>query len=179
MSKRPWWVGPSFIRYPRGNGLGTPLKKNPTSIEIGKAETIQKGELISFWCIGDIVELAKDVASIIHLECGITVSIVNARFVKPLDEQLLLEHAKRHDVIVSLEDNVLKGGFGSSILETLSDQNILKKVLRFGWPDQFIEHGTSTKYLRSKYGLSSNNIMDQIRNFLPLTPQIDENLKLV
>jgi 1-deoxy-D-xylulose-5-phosphate synthase len=167
---------PCFIRYPRGQGLGVPLKKNPATIEVGKAQMIQQGTLVSFWCIGDIIELAKEVSLMIESEFSVTPSIVNARFIKPLDEEHLLDHAKNHEIIVTIEDNVLKGGFGSSIVETLADHNVSIKVLRFGWPDNFIEHGTSTESLRTKYGLSSDNIADEVRILLSKLTNFNRNL---
>ena len=88
---------------------------------------VQKGELISFWCIGDILELAKEASSIIESELSVSPSIVNARFAKPLDEERLLQHANNHDLIITVEDNVLKGGFGSSVLETLAEHNVPQK----------------------------------------------------
>ena len=169
---------PSFIRYPRGHGIGVPLKKNPVRIEVGKSQLVQKGELISFWCIGDILELAKEAASIIESELSVSPSIVNARFAKPLDEERLLQHANNHDLIITVEDNVLKGGFGSSVLETLAEHNVSTKVLRIGWPDHFIEHGSSIEKLRLKYGLTPTNIVEQVRALILDFPKSEKNLQL-
>ena len=169
---------PSFIRYPRGHGIGVPLKKNPVRIEVGKSQLVQKGELISFWCIGDILELAKEASSIIESELSVSPSIVNARFAKPLDEERLLQHANNHDLIITVEDNVLKGGFGSSVLETLAEHNVFTKVLRIGWPDHFIEHGSSIEKLRLKYGLTPTNIVEQVRALILDFPKSEKNLQL-
>ena len=169
---------PSFIRYPRGHGIGVPLKKNPVRIEVGKSQLVQKGELISFWCIGDILELAKEASSIIESELSVSPSIVNARFAKPLDEERLLQHANNHDLIITVEDNVLKGGFGSSVLETLAEHNVSTKVLRIGWPDHFIEHGSSIEKLRLKYGLTPTNIFEQVRALILDFPKSEKNLQL-
>lgn len=169
---------PSFIRYPRGHGIGVPLKKNPVRIEVGKSQLVQKGELISFWCIGDILELAKEASTIIESELSVSPSIVNARFAKPLDEERLLQHANNHDLIITVEDNVLKGGFGSSVLETLAEHNVSTKVLRMGWPDHFIEHGSSIEKLRLKYGLTPTNIVEQVRALLSDFPKSEKNLQL-
>jgi 1-deoxy-D-xylulose-5-phosphate synthase len=167
---------PSFIRYPRGQGIGKPLKKNPITIEVGKAELIEDGQLISFWCIGDIIEIAKEVSSLIFKEFSFQPSIVNARFVKPLDEALLIKQAETHAAIITIEDNVLKGGFGSAVLETLVDNNFSNNIIRIGWPDTFIEHGSSTKSLRNKYGICPDNVMKQVRDLMRKITKLKDHL---
>ena len=92
-------------------------------------------------------------AKYFEMEYGVSCSVVNARFAKPLDHNLLSEHCKNHELIVSLEDNVLRGGFGSAILEQLNESHSPAQLVRFGWPDQFIEHGSDVNELRKKHGL--------------------------
>ena len=157
---------PAFIRYPRGSGTGVNMSANPSKLKIGKAETIQNGDKVAIWAIGSFVEIAEIIGEEIFIKYGVKLTIINARFLKPLDEKLLLKHCQSHRAIITLEDNVLQGGFGSAILETLEANNITIPVRRFGWPDQFIEHGDSTNVLRSKHGLSPEKIMSEIEDFI-------------
>jgi len=157
---------PCFIRYPRGTGTGVKLKDTPELITIGKAEELNSGSDISIWALGNFVETATELAERISINLGLSVSVVNARFVKPLDDELLLVHAKRHKMIVTLEDGVLKGGFGSSILESINDAGISTPIHRFGWPDEFIEHGDSTDALRKKHKLDTDSIFRSLENTL-------------
>ena len=157
---------PCFIRYPRGTGTGIKLKDTPELITIGKAEELNSGSDISIWALGNFVETATELAERISINLGLSVSVVNARFVKPLDDELLLVHAKRHKMIVTLEDGVLKGGFGSSILESINEAGISTPIHRFGWPDEFIEHGDSTDVLRKKHKLDTDSIFRSLENTL-------------
>lgn len=159
---------PSFVRYPRGNGIGTPLKKTPNILEIGKAEVIENGAVLSFWCLGDFLQLAQKIADEIESQHAFRPTLVNARFIKPLDQECLLSQARSHSLIITLEDNVLQGGFGSSILETLSDADLTTPVLRFGWPDRFIEHASSANELRRKHGLGLDHIIAEIEKNIGL-----------
>ncbi|MDR2862621.1 MAG: hypothetical protein LBV54_01905, partial [Puniceicoccales bacterium] len=93
---------------------------------------------------------------------GISVGIVNARFAKPLDTALLEQHAAQAKLIVSLEDHVLAGGFGSGVLEVLQEQPLLPGIVRIGWPDEFVEHGTSPEELRAAHGLSPDGIFERV-----------------
>ncbi len=149
---------PCFIRYPRGNGTGIEVKQEPVPLEIGRAEIIRSGSDLSIWALGDFVQLAENLAQRLLNKEGISCSVVNARFVKPIDKSLLQLHAKNHSLLLTLEDNVLCGGFGSAILEFLSDNRINTQCLRFGWPDEFIAHGDSVDQLRTKHGLNSDHI---------------------
>ena len=158
---------PSFIRYPRGAGVGVPLKKTASSLHIGKAEEIKKGDkTLSIWALGDFVQVACKVAQSIESKFNLSCAVVNARFVKPLDEALLIEHAQKYTHIVTLEDNVIAGGFGSAVLEFLSLHEFKTQVTRFGWPDRFIEHGDSVDQLRNLYGLTEQQIMSKISSFI-------------
>jgi 1-deoxy-D-xylulose-5-phosphate synthase len=157
---------PSFIRYPRGNGTGIKLKDKPQQLEIGKAKVIQDGEILSIWAVGSFLESAKILSKSITDKYGFTPTIVDPRFVKPLDENLLEEHGASHQCMITMEDNVLTGGFGSAVLEVFEMKNMQVPVQRIGWPDQFIEHGNSTESLRLKYDLDNNSIFDKVDSFL-------------
>jgi 1-deoxy-D-xylulose-5-phosphate synthase len=156
--------GPAFIRYPRGNGTGLRMKDSPESLPIGKAQVLKDGDQISIWAIGVMVEQALIVANKLE-ELGLSVTVVNARFAKPLDETLLLEHAEKHSLIVTLEDHVITGGFGSAVLETLNANRKMTPVEIIGWPDQFIPHGDNVEQLRSNFGLSEDQIYQKIQNY--------------
>ena len=153
---------PAFIRYPRGNGLGVTLKKSPKTLEIGKAELLRRGDTCSIWALGPFVETAKKLAEELSDRHNLNCSLVNVRFVKPLDLDLLFKHASTHDVIVTLEDNALMGGLGSAVAESLQAHGLQVPVKSFGWPDAFIPHGSSVSQLRSQYGLDDQSILSSI-----------------
>ena len=163
---------PAFIRYPRGEGVGVDRKSKPIPLEIGKAEVLRDGKICSIWAIGDFVQTALHIADQFKEKYGIEITVVNARFIKPLDTETLLNHADSHQSIITLEDNVLMGGFGSSILEVFEKNNITIPVKRFGWPDRFIEHGNSVNELRSKVGLDRASIIKSIESFLSFDDQV-------
>ena len=155
---------PSFIRYPRGNGTGIKLKSSPAILKMGKANVIQEGQEICFWALGSFLETAKEIAGIITQKYGFTPTLVDPRFVKPLDTKLLREHATSHRIIITMEDNVLAGGFGSAVLEFLESQSAQVTVKRIGWPDEFIEHGSSVNSLRKKHMLDMDSIIENIES---------------
>lgn len=153
---------PVFIRWPRGAAQGTPIKKNPELIEFGKAQVVQDGDEIQFWALGPWVADCQRLANEIAKETGLNIGVVNARFAKPLDEELLRSHSKSAKLIVTFEDNVVQGGFGSGVLEFVSENDLPASVLRIGWPDQFVEHGSSVDQLRLENGLSNEAIRTRI-----------------
>ncbi len=159
---------PSFVRYPRGEGRGVERKRTPAPLPIGKAEVLREGTDCAIWALGDFVRVAEIIADKLSSKHGLSCSIANARFVKPLDKALLLSHARSHGSIITMEDNVLAGGFGSAVMEFFETEGIGLPVRRFGWPDQFIEHGNSVSSLRDAHGLSDEQIFAQIENFLKL-----------
>ena len=163
---------PAFIRYPRGEGVGVDRKSKPIPLEIGKAEVLRDGQICSIWAIGDFVQTALHIADQFKEKYEIEITVVNARFIKPLDTETLLNHADSHQSIITLEDNVLMGGFGSNILEVFEKNNITIPVKRFGWPDRFIEHGNSVNELRSKVGLDRASIIKSIESFLSFDDQV-------
>ena len=154
------YQGAAFIRYPRGNAVGTPLKQKPKTIEVGKAKRLRSGSDIDIWAIGTMVTDAEELASSLR-EHGIDAGVVNARFLKPLDTALLAESAQSTRLIVTMEDHVITGGLGSAAMEALQIAELQHcPVERIGWPDAFIEHGSSVKKLRDENGLSPQSILD-------------------
>jgi 1-deoxy-D-xylulose-5-phosphate synthase len=149
---------PAFIRYPRGAGLGVKVKDKPERLEIGHAEVLREGSNIVLWALGPMVQDALSIANRLRTEENLSVGVVNARFIRPLDRTLLLSQAAVVPLIVTLEDHVLAGGFGSSVLEALQEADCATAVERIGWPDKFIEHGSSVDSLRAAYGLSQDEI---------------------
>ncbi len=154
---------PVFIRWPRGNAVGTPIKEEPATLPVGKAEILRRGSDIQFWALGPWVEDALGLASILEENCGRSIGVVNARFVKPMDEELLCRQGKRASLIVTFEDHVLQGGFGSAVLECFNLHQISIAVERIGWPDQFIDHGSSVPELRKLNGLDEAQLINRIQ----------------
>ena len=155
------YQGAAFVRYPRGNATGAALKAKPTALEIGKAQRLQNTGEIELWAIGTMLADAEKLAAQLS-EHGIQAGVVNARFVKPLDTEQLLSSAANSKLIVTLEDNVISGGFGSAVIEALQEHDCLHPVLRIGWPDQFIEHGSSVAKLRASVGLDPESILQTV-----------------
>lgn len=153
---------PVFIRWPRGAAEGTPIKNKPSLVECGKAEVVRAGVDVQFWALGPWVNHSLKFAKSIAAETGLSIGVVNARFAKPLDEALLREQSRRARLIVTFEDNVIRGGFGSAILEFISEENRTTPVLRIGWPDQFVEHGSSVSSLREENGLGDQDVTERI-----------------
>ena len=150
--------GPASVRYPRGKGPGVAVIKAMTALPLGKAEIRHHGSRIAILAWGSMVTPA--------LVAGkqLSATVVNMRFVKPLDEELLLELAKSHDLFITVEENVLSGGAGSAVNNFLQAQRILMPVLNIGLPDRFIEQGTREELL-AICGLDSQGIIDQIEAF--------------
>ena len=113
--------GPAFIRYPRGAGAGVEIKKEPAILEVGRAEILESGSDIAIWALGPMLAEADRIAARLAQEEGLSVGVVNARFVKPLDRALLLGQAAVVPFLVTMEDHVLAGGFGSAVLEALQE----------------------------------------------------------
>ncbi len=162
--------GPAAVRYPRGAGLGVPLTDSLETLPVGKAEVLQEEGTIAFLAVGTMVEKAKEAAAILKEE-GIEAAVVNMRFIKPLDTELLGEMARTKRLLITAEENVLAGGFGSAVAEYLADHGIEVPLLRFGIPDRFIEQGTRCELL-SLCGLQPDEMAERIRERLS---QLDEN----
>lgn len=153
---------PVSVRYPRGSGVGVEISEPMHSLPIGKAEVLREGKDVCLWAIGSMVQSALQAADKLA-EQGISAGVVNMRFAKPLDEELLLEHAAQYGKIVTLEEGVLQGGVGSAVLETLNAAKMLQKcqVLTLGIPDEFVLHGDK-KLLFKDLGLDVETIADKI-----------------
>lgn len=157
--------GPIALRYPRGKGVGVALDEDFKEIPIGKAEIIHEGNDLAVFAIGSTVYPAVEAAKELTSQ-GISVMVINARFVKPLDEALILDIASRFPYIITVEENALQGGFGSAILECINDHGLTHCVIkRLGIPDSFIEHG-SQKILRSLCGIDKQSIETAIENLV-------------
>jgi 1-deoxy-D-xylulose-5-phosphate synthase len=144
--------GPCAIRYPRGTGPGAAVKPEPVAIPIGKAEVVCDGSDVAIFGLGAMLPLAQEMSQALERE-GYSAAVVNPRFTKPLDREVLASYARRVGLIVTFEDHVLMGGFGSAVLEALNEMQLAVPVVRIGWPDEFIEHGKPDA-LRRKYGLT-------------------------
>lgn len=155
------YQGPAFLRYPRGNAIGVPVKAQPVAIEIGKSVRLQDIGTIDIWAIGSMVADAQILAAMLQ-QYGIDAGVVNARFAKPLDQAQLLAAASSSQLIVTMEDHVITGGFGTAVLEALQDGNQLCPVTRIGWPDAFVDHGSSVAALRQKHGLSPQQVLQRV-----------------
>jgi 1-deoxy-D-xylulose-5-phosphate synthase len=155
--------GPSAIRYPRGVVAGVARKAEPEVLTVGKAEVIEDGSDVAILGLGPMVALAKELG--VRLDCdGFSAAVINPRFVKPLDRDLLASYARRVAAFVTFEDHVKMGGFGAAVIEALEDMGSPVPVVRIGWPDQFIEHG-KIEDLRARYGLTVDAAQAQV---LPL-----------
>jgi len=152
------YEGPASVRYPRGKGPSTAVNKNLDTLEIGKAEIRHQGGRIAILAWGSMVTPGLQAGK----QLGATV--VNMRFIKPIDETVILEMARTHDVIVTIEENVLAGGAGSAINEFLQAQQILMPVLNIALPDQYVEQGTREELL-TECGLDTTGILASIEKF--------------
>jgi 1-deoxy-D-xylulose-5-phosphate synthase len=155
--------GPAFIRYPRGAGPGASVKPQPAALTAGQAEILRDGSNIVIWALGPMVTEALKIAGRLAAEEGLSVGVVNARFIKPLDRTLLLSQAAVVPLIVTMEDHVVAGGFGSAVLEALQEADCTTPVERIGWPDRFVEHGSSVEILRAAYGLAPDDMIRRIK----------------
>jgi 1-deoxy-D-xylulose-5-phosphate synthase len=155
--------GPSAIRYPRGAVPGVARKTEPQIIPVGKAEVLEDGSDVAILGLGPMTAYAQELAVRLERE-GFSAAVINPRFIKPIDREMLVEYAGRAAAFVTFEDHVKMGGFGSAVLEALQELGSTLPVVRIGWPDQFIEHG-KVDDLRAKYGLTVDAALAQV---LPL-----------
>ena len=160
------WNGPIAVRYPRGLGPGTPVKDVPRAIPVGKAELLQHSDhdRVAIFALGALMPMAEEIARKLEGE-GVAAAVINARFAKPIDVEMLEFFAGTADVILTLEDHVLRGGFGSAVLEELNNLGLNTPVVRIGWPDRFIEHG-KLDALRAKYGITPEAALEKVRPYL-------------
>ena len=156
--------GPSAIRYPRGAGTGAPVKDQPLPLEIGRAQVLRDGDEIAIFGLGALVPMAVELADALEAQ-GISAAVINPRFVKPLDTAVLRHYAENATVLVTFEDHVLAGGFGSAVLEALDGMQLPVPVIRIGWPDRFIEHG-KVDQLRARYGVSAAAALEKLKPYV-------------
>ncbi len=156
--------GPVALRYPRGSALGVKVKKDFEELPIGKAEIVRKGSDVAILAVGSMVEYAAQAAIKLETE-GISSRIVNMRFVKPLDERLLNDTAKKFEKIITVEENSITGGFGSGVLEYFSEKNYKNEILRIGLPDKYVEHGTQAQ-LYKMLGIDAEGLYKKIKKFV-------------
>jgi 1-deoxy-D-xylulose-5-phosphate synthase len=157
--------GPVAVRYPRGTASGVKMENQDVPIPIGKGEVLKKGDDVLILAIGTSVSEALSAHSTL-MEQGISATVVNCRFVKPLDSDLIVSLAREIPRIITVEENVRQGGFGSAVLECLSEQRITGFLLEcIGIPDTFVEHG-SQSLLRTKYGIDATGIVNAAKRLL-------------
>ncbi|MGJ8697617.1 MAG: 1-deoxy-D-xylulose-5-phosphate synthase [Verrucomicrobiaceae bacterium] len=157
--------GPIAIRYPRGNGPGAQIKDKPALLEIGQAEVLQEGTDVCLIPLGTMMELALKTKETLEAK-GLSVSLINPRWIKPLDAATITRLASKSKVVCTFEDHVLSNGFGASIIELLHDSKIDATVERIGWPDEFVEHG-KPEILREKHGLTSEAATNKVLAHFP------------
>jgi 1-deoxy-D-xylulose-5-phosphate synthase len=171
---------PTFIRYPRGPAEGVPIKEQPRLLEIGKAEIVQSfanngGRKIALFALGNMMRLGRQTAAQLAAE-HYDVALVNPRFVKPLDVGVTEFFGRAAEVVVTFEDHVVMGGYGSAVLEFFNEKRITTPVIQIGWPDQFIEHATTVDDLRKKYGLTVENTVGKVHAEFSSAPAMRESI---
>jgi len=164
--------GPVAIRYPRGAGTGAVPKSSPRILEIGKSEVLRHGTDVALFGLGNFCAVALEAADLLE-KAGIKAAVINPRWIKPLDTGTLEFFARGTRLVCTLEDHAVTGGFGSAVAEHLSEAGITTPLVRVGWPDQFIEHG-SVAILRKKYGMNAEATAERILKALgfPATPKV-------
>src|SRR6185437_4370090 len=156
--------GPSAVRYPRGTGPGVEVKAHPVALPIGKAKVVREGEDFAVLGLGALLPMAEELADRLE-ELGYSAAVINPRFVKPLDRELLAVYAGKVTAFVTFEDCVLMGGFGSAVLEALNEMRLDVPVVRIGWPDHFVEHG-KVDQLRAANGVSVEAALEKLAPYL-------------
>ncbi|HAS6052662.1 1-deoxy-D-xylulose-5-phosphate synthase [Vibrio vulnificus] len=151
--------GPSAVRYPRGNGMGTPIESEFTALEIGKGRLVRQGEKVAILSFGTFLANALEAAEVLNA------TVADMRFVKPLDEALIRQLANEHDVLITIEENAIAGGAGAGVIEFMMQEKIMKPVLNLGLPDKFIHQGTQEE-LHEELGLDAQGIEQAIRHYL-------------
>ncbi len=160
---------PVAIRYPRGNAEGVPIKEIPAMVPIGKAVVVenfantQGSTRVALFGLGPMLTLARAAAMKLRAE-GFDVAVINPRYFKPLDREVHEFYGKAADVVATLEDHVAMGGYGSAVLECLSEAGISTPMHRLAWPDQFVEHATTVDFLREKHGLTVDALVAGVKS---------------
>ena len=153
--------GPASVRYPRGSGPGTRIEKDNSTIEIGKSSLIKDSQesQISIMNFGSTLDLAKDIAE------NFNACLVDMNFVKPLDHKRIKELSKKYQLLITIEENAIKGGAGSAVAEFLVENNLNVSLLNFGISDEFVEHG-SPDHQKVSSGLGKEEITEKINKRL-------------
>jgi len=166
--------GPIALRYPRGEAEGVPLPRRPRPIEIGRGELLREGERVALLGYGYGVQVAMRAAGILG-EQGLQVTVADARFAKPLDEELVNRLGREHELLVTVEENVLPGGFGSAVLEHLEDSftdpQARARVMRVGLPDRYVTHGKPA-LLREEVGFTGEAVAERVLDTLRETAPV-------
>jgi 1-deoxy-D-xylulose-5-phosphate synthase len=167
--------GPAALRYPRGSGIGVDISAKPKLIEIGKSEVLREGKDVAIIAYGSMVYPSLEAAESLKAD-GIEATVVNARFVKPLDADTILRIARENEVIITVEEAYLAGGFGSAVLELLEANGLQDKVklVRMGVADEIVTHG-DPKLLLGKYGLDADGIRDRVKKSLESLDEVSAN----
>jgi 1-deoxy-D-xylulose-5-phosphate synthase len=152
--------GPAALRYPRGEAVGVPLPERPQAVEIGTGEILREGDRVALLGYGTGVAKALEAADILA-DHGISVTVADARFAKPIDAGLTAQLAAEHELLVTVEEGVLSGGFGSAVWETLSDAGLNARILRVGLPDRYVTHG-APRLLHEEVGFTGARIAERI-----------------
>jgi 1-deoxy-D-xylulose-5-phosphate synthase len=152
--------GPIALRYPRGEALGVPLPAVPDQLEIGTGELLREGERVALVGYGTGVQKALEAADLLAGE-GCHVTVADARFAKPLDAGLIARLAVEHELVVTVEEGVLRGGFGTAVWETLDDAGAAARIIRVGLPDRFVTHG-DPRLLHEEVGFTAERIAERV-----------------
>ncbi len=161
--------GPAAVRYPRDKGTGCPLTGEPEQLPLGRAQTLRDGCDVALVAIGSMVKVAQEAAELLA-EHGVDAAVINARFVKPLDEECLTRYALKTRLMITMEEHVLAGGFGSAVLEALERRQVYNcPLFRLGIGDTFVEHG-SRDILLAQQGLTAENVVNLVLSNLGVRP---------
>jgi len=155
------YPGPAAVRYPRGSGPGMAIEKTLNAIPIGKGLYCRMGKNVAILAFGSMVSPAIEAAN------ALDATVVNMRFVKPLDEALILDVVRNHQLIITIEENRIQGGAGSAVNEFILNNNMLISIMNLGLPDQFIDHGNHQQMLR-ECGLDAEGIAESIQQRLQI-----------
>jgi len=156
--------GPSAIRYPRGSITGAKPAEQPRQLEIGKAEVVADGADVALFGLGTLFGMAVETKAMLEAR-GLSVALINPRFIKPMDTDVLENYARKCKVICTFEDHVLMNGYGAAVMEHLHEQGIHTPVARIGWPDEFVEHG-KPEILRELHGLTAGAAVEKVLKHL-------------
>ena len=153
--------GPAAVRYPRGAATGCKMDEELKTLPLGQARVLRKGKDLTLLAVGSMVRMAEEVAAVLA-SSGIDAAVINARFVKPLDEKCILDHALQTGRLYTLEEHVLQCGFGSAVMELILSRGLNGVTVKsFGFPDNFVEHG-SPAVLLARYGLTVEQVARSI-----------------